>query len=224
MVTFNSCTDTCQVSSFPNSRRYLILLVPFWKMMVLKQMDCVCWCKIALLSASFAFFRECNALYWWKLSFHDSRAWYGMEISVWNVEDARMEWNGWFQEWNERQSSILLYQFHTRFGVLYSQKNTYRCRVVINNIVTKVFNCNMYAYCMSTNCDTLVVYIVQTVFVLHQCKYINCNLQHWCYSWRLCQIWLVFFLRLTIYQDLNFVFLHRHENSYLLFHYRFSLI
>ena len=46
----------------------------------------------------------------------DSRAWYGMEwkmkwngteISVWNMEDARMEWNGRFQEWNGRQSSIL---------------------------------------------------------------------------------------------------------------------
>ena len=52
------------------------------------------------------------------------RAWYGMEwngkwngteISVWNMEDARMEWNGRFQEWNGRQSSILPYQFHTRF-------------------------------------------------------------------------------------------------------------
>ena len=26
-----------------------------------------------------------------------------------------MEWNGRFQEWNGRQSSILPYQFHTRF-------------------------------------------------------------------------------------------------------------
>ena len=51
-----------------------------------------------------------------------SRAWYGMEwkmewngteVSVWNMEDARMEWNGRIQEWNERQSSILPYQFHT---------------------------------------------------------------------------------------------------------------
>ena len=31
----------------------------------------------------------------------------GMEISVWNMEDARMEWKGRFQEWNGRQSSIL---------------------------------------------------------------------------------------------------------------------
>ena len=46
-----------------------------------------------------------------------SRAWYGMEwkmewngteISIWNMEDARMEWNGRFQEWNGRQSSILI--------------------------------------------------------------------------------------------------------------------
>ena len=30
-----------------------------------------------------------------------------MEISLWNIEDARMEWNERFQEWNGRQSSIL---------------------------------------------------------------------------------------------------------------------
>ena len=33
MVTLNSCTDTRQISAAPNSRRYLILLVSFWKMM-----------------------------------------------------------------------------------------------------------------------------------------------------------------------------------------------
>ena len=49
------------------------------------------------------------------------------------MEDARMEWNG-------RQSSILPYQFCTRFCALYLRENTYRCRVVINNIVTEVFN------------------------------------------------------------------------------------
>ena len=57
--------------------------------------------------------------------------WNGTEISVWNMEDARMEWNGRFQEWNGRQSSILPYHFHTRFCALYSQKNTYRFRVVM---------------------------------------------------------------------------------------------
>ena len=33
MMTLNSCTDTRQISVAPNSRRYLILLVLFWKMM-----------------------------------------------------------------------------------------------------------------------------------------------------------------------------------------------
>ena len=79
-----------------------------------------------------------------------ARAWYGMEwngteILVWNMEDARMEWNGRFQEWNGRQSSIPPCQFHARFRTLDLQKNTYRCRVVINNIVTKLFNFNIYA-------------------------------------------------------------------------------
>ena len=94
-----------------------------------------------------------------------------MEIPVWNMEDARMKWNGRFQEWNGMESSILPYQFHTRFCALHVQKNTYRCSVVINNIVTEVFNFNIYAYYLSTNRGTLVVYIAQTVYVLHHCKY-----------------------------------------------------
>ena len=31
MVTFNSCTDTRQISAAPNSHRYLIPVVSFWK-------------------------------------------------------------------------------------------------------------------------------------------------------------------------------------------------
>ena len=69
----------------------------------------------------------------------------GTEISVWNIEDARMEWNGRFQEWNGRQSSIVTYQFHARSRALYLQKNN-GCRVVTNNIVTQVFNFNIYGY------------------------------------------------------------------------------
>ena len=37
-------------------------------------------------------------------------------------------------------------------------------------------------------------------------------------------LFFVFFLRLTICPVVNFVFLHRHENSYLLFHPRFNLV
>ena len=51
--------------------------------------------------------------------------------------------------------------------------------MVINNFVTKVFNFNIYAYYLSTNRGTSVVYIAQTVYryVLHHCKYIA--IQRW---------------------------------------------
>ena len=42
--------------------------------------------------------------------------------------------------------------------------------MVINNIVTEVCNFNIYAYYLSTNRSTLVVYIAQKVYVLHHCK------------------------------------------------------
>ena len=74
-----------------------------------------------------------------------------------------MEWNGRFQEWNGRQSSILPYQFHTRFCALYLQKNIYRCQVVINNIVTEIFNFNIYAYNLSTNRGTLIVHCANSI-------------------------------------------------------------
>ena len=103
-----------------------------------------------------------------------------MEILVWNMEDARMEWDGRFQEWNGRQSSVLPYQFHTRFDALYLHKSTFRCRVVIKNIVTEVFNFNIYAYYLSTNRGILVVYIAQTVYLMHHCKFstlqFNCSI------------------------------------------------
>ena len=98
--------------------------------------------------------------------------WSGAEISVWNMEDARMECNGRFQEWNGRQSSILSYHFHTKFCALYLRKNIYRCRLVTNNIVTEVFIFNIYGYYLSTNRGSLVVYIMQTVYVMHHSKYI----------------------------------------------------
>ena len=130
---------------------------------------------------------------------------------MWNKEDARMEWNGRFHELNGRQSSILPYQFHTRFCALYLQKNTYRCRVVINNIVTEVINFNIYAYYLSTNRGTSVVYIAKTVYVLHHCKYIAiCSIDVIFDDFD--RFGLFFFLRLTICQVLKFVFLHGHEN------------
>ena len=101
----------------------------------------------------------------------------GTEITIWKMP-----------EWNEMEDN-LPYQFHTRFCALYLQKNTYRCRVVINYIVTEVFNFNIYGKCLSTNHGTLVFYIAETVYVLHHCKYIA-----------ICSI------DVTICQVLNFVF------------------
>ena len=108
-----------------------------------------------------------------------ARAWCGME---W-----KMEWNGNFcmdygRCQNEMELKISRMEWktifyisipvHIRFCTLYLQKNTYRCRVVINNIGTEVFNFNIYAYYLSTNRGTLVVYIAQTVYVMHRWKYI----------------------------------------------------
>ena len=139
---------------------------------------------------------------------------------IWNMKDAAMEWNGRFQEWNGRQSSILPNQFHTRFFALYLQKYT-----VINNIVTQVFNFNIYVYYLSTNRGTLVVYIAQKVYVFHHCKYIAiCSIDVIADDFDKVDLFFLFFLRLTICQVLNFVFLLRHENSHLLFHSRFNLI
>ena len=98
----------------------------------------------------------------------------GMErkfcYEIWNMT----EWIGRIKKWNRRQSSVLPYQFYIRSRALYLQKNIYKCMVVIliNNIVTVVFNFNIYTYYLSTNCGTLVVYIAQTVYILNHSKYI----------------------------------------------------
>ena len=61
-----------------------------------------------------------------------TRAWYGMELNgKWNGMERKFrygirkmpKWNGRFQEWNGRYSSILSYQFHTRFCSWHLQKN-----------------------------------------------------------------------------------------------------
>ena len=81
------------------------------------------------------------------------------------MEDTRMKWNGRFQEWNGRPSSILPYQFHSRFRALYLQKSIIRMSDSdkYSNIVTEVFNFNIFTYYLPTNRDTLVANIAQTV-------------------------------------------------------------
>ena len=84
---------------------------------------------------------------------------HGMEWKFWYGLWKMPEWNG-MEDFKNEMEDNLPYQFHTRFRALYLQKNTYRCRVVINNIVTEVFNFNIYAYYLSTNRVTLLCTIV----------------------------------------------------------------
>ena len=93
----------------------------------------------------------------------------GMErkfpYAIWKMP----EWNG-MEDFKNGMEGNLPYQFHTRFRTLYLKKNIYGCRVVTNNIVTKVFNFNIFAYYLSTYRGTLVAYIAQTLYVLHYSK------------------------------------------------------
>ena len=94
-----------------------------------------------------------------------------------------------------------------------------------NNIVTEVFNFNIYAYYLSTNRTTLVVYIAQCTYCIIVSKLqFNCSSDVTVDDLDRFDLLLFFILRLTICPVVNFVFLHRHKNSYLLFHPRFSLI
>ena len=86
-----------------------------------------------------------------------------------------MEWKILRMEWKTI--------FHTSipdFEHCINRKIWYGCRIVINNIVKEVSNFNIYAYYLSTNRGTLLMYIAQTAYVLHLA--IQCNLLYWCYK------------------------------------------
>ena len=66
----------------------------------------------------------------------------------WNGMERKFRYGIWkMPEWNGMEDNLPY--FHTNsildFVHLFT-KNTYRCRVVINNIVTEVFNFNICAY------------------------------------------------------------------------------
>ena len=95
----------------------------------------------------------------------EQKFWYG----IWKMR----EWNGRFQEWNGRQSSILPYQFHTRFCALYLQKNTYRCPVVINILSQKYStSISTRVFCRQIALLWLFILRKQCTYALHHCKYI----------------------------------------------------
>ena len=99
-----------------------------------------------------------------------TRAWYGRWNGNFDTEYGRCQ-NG-MEDFKNEMEDNLPYQFHTSCCALCLQKNTYQCQVVMNNIVTEVFNFNIYAYYLPINRGTLVVCIAQTVYVLRHSKYI----------------------------------------------------
>ena len=152
-----------------------------------------------------------------------SRAWYGIE----NGMERKFRYGIWkMPEWNGRQSSILPYQFHTRFRALYLRKNTYRCRVVIIILSQK------YWTSISTHIICRQIAVLWLWTLRKQCTYciivsklqFNCSIDVTVDDLDRFDLLFFFILRLTICPVVNFVFLHRQKNSYLQFHPRFSLI
>ena len=77
MVTFNSCTDTRQISAAPNFRRNLILLVAFWRKISFETnglhflvRNCAAFCLIRILPQM-----QCGML---MRHYHSTTARYGL--------------------------------------------------------------------------------------------------------------------------------------------------
>ena len=149
--------------------------------------------------------------------------WNGTEISVWNMEDAWMEWNGRFQERNGRQFPY----FHTN-----SKPDFVHCiyRKIHTDvgwwyiILSQKYSTSISSHIICRQIAVLWLFILRKqrtyciiISTLQSAALIVDDLNRF-------DLFFCFFLRLRICQVLNFVFLHRHENSHLLFHSCFSLI
>ena len=143
-----------------------------------------------------------------------------------------MEWNGNFtMEYGRCQNGMedfkngmednLPYQFHTRFRALYLQKNTYRCRVVIIILLQK-YSTSISTHIICQQIAVLWLCILRSVRIAS--LQVNCSIDVIVEDLDRFDLLFFFILRLTICPVANFVFLHHHNNSYLLFHPRFSLI
>ena len=87
----------------------------------------------------------------------NGKKWNGTEISVWNTENAGMEWKISRMEWKTIFYISIPITYWILGNCVYRKIHT-DVGVVINNIVTEVFNFNIYAYYLPTNRDTWVVF------------------------------------------------------------------
>ena len=93
-------------------------------------------------------------------------------------------------------------------------------------LVTKVFNINIYAYYLSKNAVLWLCTLCKhcTYCIIVSTLQFHCSIDVTVDDLDRFDLFFCFVLRLTICPVVNFVFLHRHENSYFLFHPRFRLI
>ena len=151
----------------------------------------------------------------------------GTEILVWNMEDARMEWNG-MEDFKNGIEDNLPY-FHTN-SILDFVHCIYRKEIPMSGsdkILSQKYPTSISAH---TICRQIAVLCLGSLHcansVLIASLQVHCNLiaallLHLTTLIDLTSF-LFFFFRLTICPVVNFVLLHRDENSYLLFHPRFA--
>ena len=81
------------------------------------------------------------------------------------------EWNGMEDLKNGMEDNPPFFHTHSMLDFVHCiYKKIYKCRVVIDNNVTEVFNFSIYVYCLLTNRSTLIVKIAPIVYVLHHPK------------------------------------------------------
>ena len=149
--------------------------------------------------------------------------WNGMERKF-RMEYGRCQ-NGMedFKNGMEKFLFVVPYQFHTKFCIVFAENylplsggDKHYCprSIQLQHLRVLFVDKSQYFGCL----------YAQTVYVLHHCKYITISSIDVIVDNFDRLDFFSFFLRLTICQVLGFVFLHRRENSYLLFLSRFSLL
>ena len=97
--------------------------------------------------------------------------WNGIKRKFWYGIWKMPEWNGMEDFKNGMEDNLRYFHTNSILDFLHCIFRKIHTDVGSDsNIVIEVFNFNIYAYYLSTNRSTLVVYIAQTVYILHHCK------------------------------------------------------